>query len=120
MHHDRNASIEIDNLEQKSRAELRLLWEEEFVGKAPPSLGRDVLALGIAYARQERRYGGLARPVAKELDRSTAANGLGRPTSIKYLHREKSRRPSLLGNGAAVACRRDCGHPDCLYCARFF
>jgi hypothetical protein len=49
-------SIEIDNLEQKSRAELRVRWEGEFAGKAPPSLGRDILALGIAYARQERRY----------------------------------------------------------------
>jgi Protein of unknown function (DUF2924) len=72
MHHDRNVSIEIDNLEQKSRAELRVLWEREFAGKAPPSLGRDILALGIAYARQERCYGGLARPVAKELDRLLA------------------------------------------------
>ena len=72
MHHDRNVSIEIDDLEQKSRAELRVLWEEEFAGKAPPSLGRDILALGIAYARQERRYGGLARPVAKELNRLLA------------------------------------------------
>jgi Protein of unknown function (DUF2924) len=70
--HIRNASTEIDNLEQKSRSELRLLWEEEFAGKAPPSLGRDILALEIAYARQERRYGGLARPVAKELDRLLA------------------------------------------------
>ena len=51
-------SIEIDNLEQKSRAELRVRWEGELAGKAPPSLGRDILALGIAYARQERRYGG--------------------------------------------------------------
>ena len=72
MHHDRNVSIEINDLEQKSRAELRVLWEEEFAGKAPPSLGRDILALGIAYARQERRYGGLTRPVAKELDRLLA------------------------------------------------
>ena len=58
MHHDPNVSIE------KSRAELRVLWEGEFAGKAPPSLGRDILALAIAYVRQERRYGGLARPVA--------------------------------------------------------
>jgi len=72
MHHDRNVSIKIDNLEQKSRAELRVLWEREFAGKAPPSLGRDILALAIAYARQERRYGGLARPVAKELNRLLA------------------------------------------------
>ena len=72
MYHDPTVSIEIDNLEQKSRAELRVLWEGEFAGKAPASLGRDLLALGIAYARQERRYGGLARPVVKELDRLLA------------------------------------------------
>ena len=101
MHHDRNVSIEIDDLEQKSRAELRVLWEGEVAGKAPPSLGRDILALGIAYARQERRYGGLARPVAKELDRllaamgrsdlraqvadkSAAANGLRRPIGWRW------------------------------------
>jgi Protein of unknown function (DUF2924) len=72
MHHDRNVSIEINNLEQKSRAELRVLWEREFAGKAPASLGRDILALGIAYARQERHYGGLTRPVVKELDRLLA------------------------------------------------
>jgi DUF2924 family protein len=72
MHHHRDVSIEINNLEQLSRAELRVLWTKEFAGKAPASLGRDILALGIAYARQERRYGGLARPVAKELDRLLA------------------------------------------------
>ena len=47
-------------------------WEREFAGKAPRALGRDILALGIAYARQERSYGGLARPVAKELNRLLA------------------------------------------------
>jgi hypothetical protein len=68
----RNIDIEITDLEQRSRAELRVLWEREFGDKAPQSLGRDILALGIAYAKQERRYGGLARPVAKELDRLLA------------------------------------------------
>ena len=72
MLHRRDGNIDIDNLEQLSRAELRVLWEREFAGKAPRALGRDILALGIAYARQERRYGGLARPVAKELDRLLA------------------------------------------------
>ena len=62
----------IDHLERLSRAELRVLWEQEFAAKPPASLGRDILALAIAYARQERRYGGLARPVAKELDRLLA------------------------------------------------
>ena len=72
MLHHRNVNIKIEYLKQLSRAELRVLWEREFAEKAPPSLGRDILALGIAYARQERRYGGLARPVVKELDRLLA------------------------------------------------
>ncbi len=72
MLHHRNVNIAIEYLEQLSRAELRILWEREFTGKPPPWLGRDILALGIAYARQERRYGALAKPVAKELDRLAA------------------------------------------------
>jgi hypothetical protein len=55
-----------------SRAELRVLWVREFSEKAPATLGRDILTLGIAYARQERRHGGLAKPFAKELDRLLA------------------------------------------------
>ena len=72
MVHQRNTNSKIEYLEQLSRAELRILWEQEFAEKAPPSLGRDILVLGIAYARQERRFGGLARSVAKELDRLSA------------------------------------------------
>jgi hypothetical protein len=69
MLHHRTVNIDIENLAQLSRAELRVLWERELADKPPPSLGRDLLALAIAYARQERRHGGLARSVAKELDR---------------------------------------------------
>jgi len=64
--------IDIDSLDQLSRAELRALWMQEFADRPPACLGRDVLALAIAYARQERRYGGLPKPVAKELDRLLA------------------------------------------------
>ena len=46
----------------------------------PASLGRDILALGIAYARQERRYGGLSqtgrqgtRPAARHVRFVTTA-----------------------------------------------
>ena len=67
-----NPNTRIDHLERLSRAELRILWEQEFAEKPPASLGRDILVLAIAYARQERRYGGLVRPVAKELDRLLA------------------------------------------------
>jgi hypothetical protein len=72
MLHQHDGNIDVDNLGQLSRAELRVLWEKEFGGQAPRMLGRDILALGIAYARQERTYGGLARPVGKELDRLLA------------------------------------------------
>src|SRR5262245_50944083 len=59
----------IHSLDRLSRGELRALWTQE-VGEHPPAtLGRDVLALAIAYARQERRQGGLSKPVARELDR---------------------------------------------------
>jgi len=64
--------IAVDTLDQLSRAELRALWMQEFADRPPACLGRDVLALAIAYARQERRYGGLTRPVTKELDRLLA------------------------------------------------
>jgi hypothetical protein len=61
--------LKLDDLNQLSRAELRALWTQEFGDKAPATLGRDVLALAIAYGRQERLYGGLTKPVANELDR---------------------------------------------------
>jgi hypothetical protein len=70
--HNQNADDNIEGLERVSRAELRVLWEQELGDKPPQTLGRDILALGVAYARQERRYGGLARPVARELDRLLA------------------------------------------------
>lgn len=65
-------NIEIEHLDQLSRAELRELWKSEFAGEPPSSLGRDILALGVAYARQERRYGGLTKSVTKEIDRLLA------------------------------------------------
>ncbi len=62
------ATIDIDGLDCLSRAKLRDLWARELGEQPPASLGRDILALGIAYAMQERLQGGLTRPVAKELD----------------------------------------------------
>jgi hypothetical protein len=59
----------LDDLNQLSRAELRILWAQELGDKPPVTLGRDILALAIAYGRQERLYGGLTKPVANELDR---------------------------------------------------
>ena len=65
----RHATAAIHSLDGLSRSELRALWTQE-LGECPPAtLGRDVLALAIAYARQERRQGGLSKAVARELDR---------------------------------------------------
>jgi hypothetical protein len=68
---DRGRDLEVDihDLDRQPRSELRALWTQELGEQPPATLGRDVLALGIAYARQERRQGGLPKPVAKELAR---------------------------------------------------
>jgi hypothetical protein len=60
---------DVRGLERLSRSELRAVWAQELGDQPPATLGRDVLALGIAYKRQERRRGGLTKPVARELDR---------------------------------------------------
>ncbi len=69
MHQRHAAILNIDGLGRLSRATLRDLWARELGEDPPPSIGRDILALGIAYAMQERLQGGLTKPVAKELDR---------------------------------------------------
>jgi hypothetical protein len=63
--------LKVDNhgLDRLSRSELRAIWIQELGDQPPATLGRDILALGIAYARQERREGGLTKPVIRELDR---------------------------------------------------
>jgi hypothetical protein len=65
----RHATTDIHSVDGLSRSELRALWTQELGERPPATLGRDVLALAIAYARQERRQGGLSRPLARELDR---------------------------------------------------
>jgi hypothetical protein len=77
----RDAIIDLEDLEHLSRAEQRALWTQELAEKPPASLGRDILVFGVAYVRQDRRYGGLSKPVAKELDRLLArALGNGNDT----------------------------------------
>src|SRR5262249_2687669 len=57
----RDLKVDIHDLDRLSRSELRALWTQELGERPPATLGRDVLALGIAYTRQERRHGGLSR-----------------------------------------------------------
>src|SRR5713101_5938248 len=65
----RRSDCDLGGLDQLSRSELRHLWRQEFGGEPPSSFGGDLLALAIAYARQERQYGGIPKSVARELDR---------------------------------------------------
>ena len=61
--------LDLNTLSGLSRSRLRDLWQQDF-GEGPPQcFGRDLLALGIAYARQERQFGGASRSLARELDR---------------------------------------------------
>jgi Protein of unknown function (DUF2924) len=85
MSRHRDAISQLENLERLSRAELRALWTEELADSPPASLGRDILALGVAYARQERQCGGLAKRVAKELDRLSARALRGGATDAPQL-----------------------------------
>ena len=52
-----------------ARSRLRDVWEKELGEKPPGSFGRELLALGIAYDRQERRYGGMRKASARDVDR---------------------------------------------------
>src|SRR5262249_41407284 len=65
----RDREVGISDLDRLSRSALRALWVQELGEQPPATLGRDVLALGIAYTRQERHLGGLTKPVEKELAR---------------------------------------------------
>ena len=76
---------DIHGLARLPRNELRALWAQELGEPPPATLGRDVLALGIAYARQERRQGCPSKPITRELDRlfeQVLAGGDGKEKSI--------------------------------------
>jgi hypothetical protein len=60
---------EFADLDKQPRARLRDLWQKELCEKPPGCFGRELLALGIAYARQEQRYGGLRKSSVRELER---------------------------------------------------
>ena len=61
--------LDLADLDHLSRSQLRDLWQKELGEKPPQSFGRELLALGIAYDRQERRYGGMRKASARDVDR---------------------------------------------------
>ena len=50
-------------------ARLRECWCKEFGEQPPAAFGRELLALGIAYAVQECQFGALSKSRAREIDR---------------------------------------------------
>src|ERR1700693_4480824 len=82
--------LDLKDLNRVSRAVLRDLWRKEFGEEPLKCFGRDLLALGIAYKRQECQFGRLPKSVTRELDRlfarmldgasdANAAAAIGRP-----------------------------------------
>jgi hypothetical protein len=65
---------EIEALPDLSLEELRRMWQDLYGEPAPSAFRRKLLARGIAYERQAKRYGGLTPSVRRRLHR--AANDL--------------------------------------------
>ena len=61
--------FEFHDLDGLPRARLRARWHEVFGEQPPAAFGRELLALGIAYAAQERQFGGMSKSRAREIDR---------------------------------------------------
>lgn len=93
----RQVEARIEGLARLSRTQLRQLWRHELKRAPPRSLGRDVLALGIAYAWQERAKGGLSARIAKELDRLSTQVLHDKPTASLL-----PRRSPLLRTGTVL------------------
>jgi hypothetical protein len=57
----------ITELPGLSKAELLLIWQENFGEPAPPHLRKELMVPMLAYRIQERAYGGLSQRVGKRL-----------------------------------------------------
>lgn len=64
-------AVELVSLGTMSAAELRAAWCDMYRSPAPVLLSPDLLARGIAYRVQERRYGGLDAGTRRALARAT-------------------------------------------------
>ena len=84
MRASRDTDWDIADLGKLPRSKLREVWQNELNENPPACFGRELLALGIAYARQERRYGGFRKTSVRELDRlfgRALAGSIGEGTS---------------------------------------
>lgn len=69
MRAQRDTDWDFADLGKLPRSKLREVWQIELNENPPACFGRELLALGIAYARQEHRYGGFRKTSVRELDR---------------------------------------------------
>jgi hypothetical protein len=80
---------ELDRLNDMTIVQLRGRYRELFRGDPPKSFGPDLLRRSIAHRIQEKAYGGLSRPVQRQLDqliKAYVAKPTGKlelPTRIK-------------------------------------
>ena len=82
--------IDCHDLDCLPRARLRARWREAFGKQPPATFGRELLALGIAYAVQERQFGGLTKSRAREIDRlfeyaPVTPRGEGQAPAVKVM-----------------------------------
>src|SRR5437868_14712816 len=85
MRAPRDTDWDFADLGKLPRSKLREVWQTEFNEKPPACFGRELLALGIAYARQEHRYGGFRKTSVRELDR-LFTRALGEKCQCAYSH----------------------------------
>ena len=87
MRAQRDTDGDFADLGKLPRSKLRKVWQNEFDEEPPACFGRELLALGIAYARQEHRYGGFRKTSVRELDRlfTRALGGsVGKGTAVPF------------------------------------
>jgi Protein of unknown function (DUF2924) len=70
---------EIEALPDLSLEELRGLWQDIYDYPAPAAFRRKLLARGIAYERQAKRYGGLSPSISRRLQRVANDLSSGKP-----------------------------------------
>ncbi len=82
---DATFEAEIEALPDLSIEELRGLWQDIYGYPAPAAFRRKLLARGIAYEHQAKRYGGLSPSISRRLQRlaNDLSSGKTRARSAK-------------------------------------
>jgi len=76
---DAGFEAEIEALPDLSLEELRGLWQDIYGYPAPSAFRRKLLARGVAYEWQTKRYGGLSPSISRRLQRAASDLSSGKP-----------------------------------------